>query len=105
MGEQKATFVCATILELKASDFDSVSQAAARLAQRAAPSTPGFIEAAVLGTEEKTRLLLLSQWESRDAWARAEWDNEIGRGVADLAQSASSFDVRTFLPVAIIRAP
>jgi heme-degrading monooxygenase HmoA len=105
MGEEKPTFVCATILELAASEFERISQEAAQLARGVAPNLPGFIEVAVLGSEEKTRLLILSRWESKDAWARAEWDNEVGRAVTKLAASASSYDVRTFLPVAIVRAP
>ena len=103
MAEQQAGFVAASIVELKAGDFERVSQEAAQLAERHAPTVPGFIEAAVLGSEEKTRLLILSRWESREAWARAEWDNEVGRVVTDLARSSSSFDVQTFTPIAIIR--
>jgi heme-degrading monooxygenase HmoA len=103
MGEQRTTFMAAVTCELAANDFDRVSQEAAQFAERRARLIPGFIEAAVLGSEDKTRLLIVSHWDSKSAWADAQWDNEVGHVVADLAKSASSFDVQTFLPVAIVR--
>ena len=103
MGETTAGFVCLTIVDLAPSDFDRVSQQTAHTAQTRAPLVPGFIEAAVLGSEDKTRLLIFSHWTTRDAWAVAQWDDELGRAVADLAKSATSYDVRSFVPIAIIR--
>ena len=79
MGEQSAAFVAATICELAAGDFDRVSKEAVEHTERHAPLVPGLIEAAVLEGDGKTQLLILSQWESRDAWARAQWDEEVGR--------------------------
>ena len=53
--------------------------------------------------ETKTQVLVVTQWESRHAWAQAHWDQDIGNGIVALVESATSFDVHSYDPIAVVR--
>ena len=96
-----ASFVCAFTFDLLTEDFERISREAAQFARSATPRIVGLIETTVLGNEERTRLLVLSRWESKAAWSRARWDEEAGKMLADLVQSTKTFNVQSFVPIAI----
>lgn len=96
-----AAFVTAVAFDLLPESFERVSREAAQFAQSATPRIPGLIEIALLGNEERTRLLVLSRWESKDAWGRSRWDREVGETMVALVQSAKTFNVQTFVPIAV----
>ena len=99
----KVHFVSVLSFIIKPEDFPGLSREATLLAQRRGPTIHGLVEAIVLGNEEKTQLLMVSQWASRQSWSAAQWDEDIGRSLSDLVESAESFEVRSFEPVAIVR--
>lgn len=94
-------FVTAAAFDLLPESFERVSRDAVQFAQGAAPRIPGLIEIAVLGNEEQTRLLVLSRWESKDAWALSRWDQEVGKTMVTLIETAETFNVQTFMPIAV----
>lgn len=71
-----------------------------QLLQDTAPTLPGFIEGVLLTSEDQTQVILLTNWESRDAWAHAEWDEQISRGVVELYEETASYTIKLFHEVA-----
>jgi heme-degrading monooxygenase HmoA len=92
-------FVSAVLFGLLPENFERVSSEAAQFAQGATPRIQGLIEIALLGNKERTRLLILSRWESEDAWARSRWDQEVGKTMVELIENAKTFSVETFVPI------
>jgi heme-degrading monooxygenase HmoA len=98
MVEPKATYVAAFFFSAPR-DFSKVSAEAKRFAERVAPQVPGLIDVSLLRNEESTQLLVVSRWESQEAWSRSRWNEQMGKIEADLVESAKSFDVRSFVPI------
>ena len=96
------TFVTAMIFDVPHDEFAHVASHALESSRRIARSIPGLIEAGVLGNEERTRLVILSRWETKEAWVRSRWDTAVGNLLAELVVSSTKFDVRTYVPIADI---
>ncbi|HEY1654661.1 MAG TPA: hypothetical protein VGF86_06085 [Candidatus Tumulicola sp.] len=94
-------FVAAIVFDLLPASFEGVSREAAQFAQSATPRISGLIEIALLGNEGRTRILVLSRWQSKDAWAESRWDQELGKTMVTLVQSSTAFNSETFVPIAI----
>jgi heme-degrading monooxygenase HmoA len=99
MVDRKATFVAAFFFGVGPDDFAKVSGEAARFAESVAPKVPGLIDLSLLRNEDSTQLLVVSRWENEDAWAQSRWNEQLGKMLTDLVESAKSFDVRSFVPL------
>lgn len=99
MVDRKAAFVTAFFFGVLPDDFSKVSGKAALFAGRLAPQIPGLIDVSLLRNEESTQLLVVSRWESKDAWGRSRWNEQMSKVLVDLVESAKSFDVRSFVPI------
>jgi heme-degrading monooxygenase HmoA len=53
------------------------------LALERAPKLPGWLSTNVFANEKRTRVLILSKWDSKESWGHSMWDEEIGRALAD----------------------
>lgn len=84
-------------------NIEAVTRHARKLLEDTAPAVRGFIEGVLLTTEDETQIVLLTHWESRDDWARAEWNEQISRGVAELYEETASYTVKPFRKVAQAR--
>lgn len=105
MIDDKANFIAALIFTIDPNDVNRFGEEAAQLVQRKGSAAPGFIESVVMADEGKTQVLIVTQWASRHAWASAHWEQEIGEGIVALVESAKSFDVRSYDPIAVVHAP
>jgi quinol monooxygenase YgiN len=54
-----------------------------KLAFEHVPTLPGWLGSDVFANEKRTRILILSRWDSKEAWGRSMWDEELGRTLAD----------------------
>ncbi len=99
MVDQKTAFVTAFIFDTTPAEFANVSREAKLFTEGKARAIPGLIDTALLGNEERTRLLVFSKWESKDAWARSRWDDALGVILVDLVEGSNAFVVETFVPV------
>jgi quinol monooxygenase YgiN len=57
-----------------------------KLALEHAPTVPGWLGTDVFANEKRTRVLILSKWESKEAWGRSLWDEQVGRTLADFVE-------------------
>lgn len=103
MMDAKATFISTLIFTVDPNDLVRFADEATQLVRKKSSAAPGFIESVVMADETKTQVLVVTQWESRHAWAQVHWDQEVGNAIAALVESATSFDVRSYDPIAVIR--
>lgn len=54
------------------------------------PSVPGWLGTDCFTNEKRTRLMVLSRWESKDTWGRSVWDKVIGEALADFVDRSSN---------------
>jgi heme-degrading monooxygenase HmoA len=98
VAEAKAAFAAAFFFNVP-HDFPKVAGEAKLFAERLAPQLPGLIDVSLLRNEESTQLLVVSRWESEEAWSRSRWNEQMGKVQTDLVEDAKSYDVRSFVPI------
>lgn len=103
MIDFKTKFIAVSIYTVTAANFTGLTEASAQTMQRDLPAIEGFCEGVVMADEVKSRVLIVTQWLSKEAWAQAHWEPRIGEAVATFAENATSYDVQTFEPVTIVR--
>lgn len=84
-------------------DFDRLLGEIRDLLARKGSSIPGLMESAWLRDEARTQLWLISRWESRHAWARSRWDQDIGQTITDLVKSAVTYRIEALVPISVMR--
>ncbi len=92
----EAKVVSVTTFNVTSRNVDSVVRQAGTLLRDTAPTLGGFIEGLLLTKEDETQVILLMHWESRDAWARAQWNEYVSRGVAELYEETASYTIDIF---------
>ena len=103
MIDVKANFVTVLIFQCDPSILPAIAHEAQLTIERKALSLAGHIETVLMANEEKTQLLLVSLWESRHAWSAAQWDQDVGRTITDTVEAASSFEIRSYEPITVVR--
>jgi heme-degrading monooxygenase HmoA len=104
MIDVKTKFISVLIFTMAPDETPAFTHQAALVMQRKVPLLHGFVEGAVMANEEKTQVLLVTQWESRDAWSAAQWNDSVSNSLGDFVESASTFEFRTYEPITIVRA-
>jgi heme-degrading monooxygenase HmoA len=57
---------------------------------------PGFLEAHVLVSDDRSCIIVESLWTSRHDWSHSRWDDVVQAAVADLHQSSDSVDLKFY---------
>lgn len=57
----------------------------------------------VMVNAEEARLLVVSVWQSAHEWSGAEYDQEIGKAVAETVEASTSYDIETYETVTVVR--
>lgn len=91
------------VFTLEAAGFASFSEELTRFVKHRAPTLSGFVEALVLGDEAQNRVVVVSQWDSRESWSAAQWEEDVGRSLAVLIETTTSFEVHGYEPLAVVR--
>jgi heme-degrading monooxygenase HmoA len=65
--------------------IDCLSEVAAGL--------PGFMEGRVFQEDDRTRVIVMTHWATRHAWANAQWDDVIGKLVATMYSSSAKVEM------------
>ena len=77
-------------------NVNALSAKAEDLLENKARFLAGFIEGQVLLDESKTQIVTVTQFESPDAWAQAQWREEIARAVVELFEATHSYDLKHY---------
>src|SRR5262249_47285340 len=80
--DETARFVSLVSFELGSGDVSPASHEVQRAVERQVSSKQGFIGCIVMVNRDKPHLIVMSVWESGDAWSAAQYDQEIGRVVS-----------------------
>ena len=97
---QQTQVVSVVTYDVTPQNIEPVIRHARQLLEETGSTLPGFIEGVLLTTEDRTQIILMAHWESRDAWARAEWNEQISRGITELYEETASFTIKLFHEVA-----
>ncbi len=83
----KTKWISALSFTVSPDDQPQLAHEAALVMQRIVPVRTGFIQGVVMANEPRTQLIIVSQWESREAWAAARWDEGIASAISRLVES------------------
>jgi len=84
------------IMDVDAETYDRVAQELADEAQRLAAKIPGARGIEVLGTEDKSRIMISSEWDDINSWAHAEWNSEMQAVVLRIFGSATTIQAKIY---------
>ncbi len=104
MIDMKTKFVAVFVFGVSADDLPGVAREATLSMQRQLPLFQGFTEGIVMATEDKTQLLIVTQWDSRESWAASRWNDNIEHILSDMVESTGAFQVHTYEPLTVVRA-
>ncbi len=102
--DETARFVSVISFDLGLGDVSAVRREIQHAVEQRVPNKKGFFGSVVMVNGEKSQLLVVSVWESGHAWSEAQYDQEIGRVVSDVVETAHSYEIRTYETVSIVRA-
>ncbi|HTV93814.1 MAG TPA: hypothetical protein VMG98_13950 [Verrucomicrobiae bacterium] len=103
MIDVRTKFIAVSIYQVEPENFAAVTQAATQTIERDVVTLAGFFEGMVMADEARTRVLIVTQWSSKHAWAQAFWEPRIGKAVAEFVRDATTYEVQTFEPLTIVR--
>lgn len=103
MIDIQTKWVSVLVFDVDRHDMQGFARQAELVMRRRIPLMRGFVEGIVMADEDKTRMLIVSQWDSKDAWAASQWDEGIARALGDLVENANSFEFQGYEPITIIR--
>ena len=99
-----ARFVSVLSFNFASSDLPAMSGEVRHAVEQLAPNKQGFIGCVVMANGQKPQLLVVSLWESGHAWSAAQYDQDIGRVVSDVVETATSYEIQTYDSVTVVRA-
>jgi hypothetical protein len=105
MIEVRTKFVSVSIFTIEPEDLPVFAREASLTLERRGPLHRGFVESIIMASERKNEVLIVTQWESRHDWSVSQWDEDLGRTMGDLVESAKTFDFHSYEPIAIVRSP
>ncbi|HEX8806032.1 MAG TPA: antibiotic biosynthesis monooxygenase [Candidatus Aquilonibacter sp.] len=102
MIDMRTKFVAVSMYTVTPDKLSAMADTTRGTMEREVRGLAGFCEGIVMTDEEQKQVLIVTQWESKDAWARAQWEPTIGRAVADAVEGATAYNVRTFVPITVV---
>jgi hypothetical protein len=76
------------LMEVKADRYDQIVRDASADMERFASQIDGLLRAELYGTDDRTYILIVSQWVDDVAWAKAQWDDDVQNAVVARFTSA-----------------
>ncbi|MGB6986477.1 MAG: hypothetical protein WBD74_10940 [Candidatus Aquilonibacter sp.] len=104
MIDLSTKFIAVSVYTVAAENLAGLEASARSTIERDAAILHGFREGIVMTNEEQTQVLIVTLWDSKQAWVSAEWEPQIGKAVAGFVSNATDYDVQTFVPVVVVRA-
>jgi heme-degrading monooxygenase HmoA len=102
MIDMRANFVAVSIYTVTTEKLAALGEAARATIAHDLASLDGFYEGIVMANEAQTQVLIVTLWDSKEAWARAEWEPRVGKAVAAFVTDATHFTELTFTPIAVV---
>jgi len=90
-----AHLVSVLVISVDASGCEEVASEA-RALMESKSALPGFIEGEVFTSEDRERVLVITEWTSRHEWSASQWDRQVSSNVVSIVESATAVDSRTY---------
>jgi len=65
------------LMDVQSERYDQILRDTSSSLQRLSSKVEGLLRVDLYGTDDRTDLLLVSQWEDEHAWGRAQWDDDV----------------------------
>lgn len=104
MVDIRAKFIAVSVYTVATENLASFEASARSTIEHDTLVMRGFCEGIVMTNEEQTQVLIVTLWDSKQSWVGAQWEPRIGNAVAEFVTGATAYDVRTFVPVIVVRA-
>lgn len=89
------TFIHELLLMTESTQADRIVEAVRGPAETV-KQMHGFVSLSVLASADDSQVLVLSEWQSRDDWSRAQWDATIQDVVVRVFQLAQRTDPHSY---------
>ena len=76
-------------VSIAADECEAAAKHLSDLIQGAVADLPGFLKGEVLEADDQRSILALTHWTSRQLWAQAQWNREVGRTLGEVSKSAT----------------
>lgn len=76
------------LMEVPAERYDQILHDTAAETQRLRAKIDGLLRVELYGTDDRTHVLVVSQWVDNLAWGKAQWDDEMQDAVVARFTSA-----------------
>ena len=75
---------------------DLVARIQSTLETIEAANTPRLLGSAILVSDDEARVAVVSEWNDRETWARAQWDERVQDAVVDVFQTAEHVESQSY---------
>jgi quinol monooxygenase YgiN len=89
------------VMRVGPEQYDRAIAAATNDLQSLQARVPGVLRCELFGTDDRSEILIISEWVDAAAWSRAQWDPEVQRMVADRFGAAERVHAKLYRPVAV----
>ncbi len=93
------TFVHIWIATVEPQMVDEVLKQFREMAEQAPSRLHGFNGSSILLSDDRTRIVSISDWEAPHDWGRAQWQEYVQEGVARMFGSMKHLDSQTYREV------
>ena len=83
-------------MEVEPKHCDALMKSVRTAAEYLSQNVPGFIEARLLASNDRTTVIAYAAWETRHDWGQAQWDEVVQRSIVDLHGTAKKIDFKFF---------
>jgi heme-degrading monooxygenase HmoA len=102
--DDTARFASVVSFNLGLGDISKMSREVQLAIRDRVPNQKGFIGSVVMENRKESQLLVVSIWESVDAWSATQYDRDVGQVVSDAVEMAKSYEIQTFETISVVRA-
>jgi hypothetical protein len=90
LREEPVFFV--EVLNCAAEQFERLYTTVGDFLDKDCSGIPGFRGAQLLSDEDRLRIILVTEWQTREAWCEAQWNVKVGQLAEALASGTTSLD-------------
>ena len=84
------------VINIDPKDCDRLVKRVHDLGKHELKNIPGFMEARLLVSDDSTRIIVETLWESRHDWSHSRWDEEVQRLWSDIFTVAKDIDLKFY---------
>jgi hypothetical protein len=95
LGKSESHVVSVLLISVAENDNAHLVQEATSLMNHKG-DLPGFVEGEIFQSEDRSRILIVTEWASQHDWSMSQWNSEVSDNLVSIVQTASAVDSRTY---------